>query len=156
MARTKRSSKQVGVDRDSRPERIREEVEGSLCRFGTDYIDLLYQHRVDQPRRSRRRPTRSVIWSTCGRCDFPVFRRRAAPISAVPMPSIQFCAADRIFSALAVAAFRTGIVTLNGSGQVALHEAPFHASFGSSGSKLTEAFDDLTSAVPFRAWALGA
>jgi hypothetical protein len=85
-----------------------------------------------------------VIWSTWGRCDFSVFRRRAAPKSAVPMPSIQFCAVDRIFSALAVAAFRTGIVTFNGSGQVALHEAPFHASFGSSGSKSTEAFDDLT------------
>jgi aryl-alcohol dehydrogenase-like predicted oxidoreductase len=31
----------------SRPERIREAVEGSLRRLGTDYIDLLYQHRVD-------------------------------------------------------------------------------------------------------------
>jgi aryl-alcohol dehydrogenase-like predicted oxidoreductase len=38
MARTKRSSEQIGV---------REEVEGSLCRFGIDYIDLLYEHRVD-------------------------------------------------------------------------------------------------------------
>jgi len=47
MARTKRSNKQVGVDRDGRPERIRKEVEGSLCRFGTDYIDLPYQNRVD-------------------------------------------------------------------------------------------------------------
>jgi hypothetical protein len=42
-----RSSKQVGVDRDSRPEHIREAVEGSLRRFGTDDIDLLYQHGVD-------------------------------------------------------------------------------------------------------------
>jgi aryl-alcohol dehydrogenase-like predicted oxidoreductase len=32
---------------DSRPSRIREAVEGSLQRLGTDYIDLLYQHRVD-------------------------------------------------------------------------------------------------------------
>ena len=31
----------------SRPEHIREAVEGSLRRLGTDYIDLLYQHRVD-------------------------------------------------------------------------------------------------------------
>ncbi|MBB4637796.1 aldo/keto reductase [Longimicrobium terrae] len=32
---------------DSRPEHVREVVEGSLRRLGTDYIDLLYQHRVD-------------------------------------------------------------------------------------------------------------
>ena len=39
--------KQVGIERDSRPEHIREAVEGSLRRLGTDHIDLLYQHRVD-------------------------------------------------------------------------------------------------------------
>src|SRR5207244_3982020 len=33
--------------RDSRPEHIREAVEGSLRRLQTDHIDLLYQHRVD-------------------------------------------------------------------------------------------------------------
>ena len=32
---------------DSRPSHIREAVEGSLHRLGTDRIDLLYQHRVD-------------------------------------------------------------------------------------------------------------
>ncbi len=32
---------------DSRPEHVREVVEGSLRRLGTDRIDLLYQHRVD-------------------------------------------------------------------------------------------------------------
>jgi aryl-alcohol dehydrogenase-like predicted oxidoreductase len=32
---------------DSRPERVREAVEGSLRRLNTDRIDLLYQHRVD-------------------------------------------------------------------------------------------------------------
>jgi aryl-alcohol dehydrogenase-like predicted oxidoreductase len=32
---------------DSRPEHIREVAEASLRRLGTDYIDLLYQHRVD-------------------------------------------------------------------------------------------------------------
>jgi aryl-alcohol dehydrogenase-like predicted oxidoreductase len=32
---------------DSRPERIRQAVEGSLKRLRTDHIDLLYQHRVD-------------------------------------------------------------------------------------------------------------
>lgn len=32
---------------DSRPEHIREAVEGSLQRLETDHIDLLYQHRVD-------------------------------------------------------------------------------------------------------------
>ena len=33
---------------DSRPEHIREAVEGSLRRLRTDRIDLLYQHRVDR------------------------------------------------------------------------------------------------------------
>lgn len=42
-----KNGKQVGTERDSRPEHIREAVEGSLRRLGTDYIDLLYQHRVD-------------------------------------------------------------------------------------------------------------
>lgn len=32
---------------NSRPEHIREAVEGSLCRLRTDHIDLYYQHRVD-------------------------------------------------------------------------------------------------------------
>ncbi len=36
------------VGMDSRPEHIREAVEGCLCRLGTDVIDLLYQHRVDR------------------------------------------------------------------------------------------------------------
>jgi aryl-alcohol dehydrogenase-like predicted oxidoreductase len=31
----------------SQPEHIKQAVEGSLRRLGTDYIDLLYQHRVD-------------------------------------------------------------------------------------------------------------
>jgi aryl-alcohol dehydrogenase-like predicted oxidoreductase len=33
---------------DSRPEHVREAVEGSLRRLNTDYIDLYYQHRVDK------------------------------------------------------------------------------------------------------------
>ncbi|HEX5575839.1 MAG TPA: aldo/keto reductase [Gemmatimonadales bacterium] len=36
-----------GLGLDSRPPHIREAVEGSLRRLGTDHIDLLYQHRVD-------------------------------------------------------------------------------------------------------------
>ena len=36
------------VGTDSRPEHIREAVEGCLRRLGTDHIDLLYQHRVDR------------------------------------------------------------------------------------------------------------
>jgi aryl-alcohol dehydrogenase-like predicted oxidoreductase len=39
------NGKNVGLN--SRPEHIREVVEGSLRRLDTDYIDLLYQHRVD-------------------------------------------------------------------------------------------------------------
>jgi aryl-alcohol dehydrogenase-like predicted oxidoreductase len=39
-------AKQVGTN--SRPEHIREAVEGSLKRLKTDHIDLLYQHRVDR------------------------------------------------------------------------------------------------------------
>jgi aryl-alcohol dehydrogenase-like predicted oxidoreductase len=42
-----KNGKQVGTERSSRPEHIREAVEGSLRRLDTDYIDLLYQHRVD-------------------------------------------------------------------------------------------------------------
>jgi aryl-alcohol dehydrogenase-like predicted oxidoreductase len=41
------NGKQVGTERASRPEHIRAAVEGSLRRLGTDYIDLLYQHRID-------------------------------------------------------------------------------------------------------------
>jgi aryl-alcohol dehydrogenase-like predicted oxidoreductase len=33
---------------DSRPEHVREAVEGSLRRLRTDHLDLLYQHRVDK------------------------------------------------------------------------------------------------------------
>jgi aryl-alcohol dehydrogenase-like predicted oxidoreductase len=36
------------VGADSRPENIFRAVEGCLRRLGTDYIDLLYQHRVDR------------------------------------------------------------------------------------------------------------
>lgn len=39
------NGRQTGVD--SRPEHVREVVEASLRRLGTDRIDLLYQHRVD-------------------------------------------------------------------------------------------------------------
>lgn len=51
----------VGADNtkqnlDSRPERIRIAVEGSLRRLKTDYIDLLYQHRVDPTCRSKTSP----------------------------------------------------------------------------------------------------
>ena len=40
-------SGEIGVDTDSRPEHIREVTETSLGHLGTDYIDVLYQHRVD-------------------------------------------------------------------------------------------------------------
>ena len=43
-----KDGKQLGTATASRPEDIREAVEGSLRRLNTDYIDLLYQHRVDR------------------------------------------------------------------------------------------------------------
>jgi aryl-alcohol dehydrogenase-like predicted oxidoreductase len=42
-----KDGKQHGTERDSRPEQIRQAVEGSLRRLATDHIDLLYQHRID-------------------------------------------------------------------------------------------------------------
>lgn len=42
-----KDGKQVGTERDSRPQTIRSAVEGSLKRLATDHIDLIYQHRVD-------------------------------------------------------------------------------------------------------------
>lgn len=38
----------INVGLDSRPGHIRDAVEGSLRRLETDYIDVLYQHRVDR------------------------------------------------------------------------------------------------------------
>jgi len=42
-----KDGKQLPGERASSPAQIREAVDGSLRRLGTDYIDLLYQHRVD-------------------------------------------------------------------------------------------------------------
>src|SRR5258708_20129806 len=42
-----KDGKQVGAETASRPEYIREAVEGSLLTLHTDYIALLYQHRFD-------------------------------------------------------------------------------------------------------------
>jgi aryl-alcohol dehydrogenase-like predicted oxidoreductase len=39
--------KEAGGGLNSRPERIRKALEGSLKRLRTDHVDLLYQHRVD-------------------------------------------------------------------------------------------------------------
>ncbi len=41
------NGRQVGTERDSRPAHIREALEGSLKRLGTDHVDVYYQHRVD-------------------------------------------------------------------------------------------------------------
>jgi aryl-alcohol dehydrogenase-like predicted oxidoreductase len=41
------NGKMAGGKLDSRPQYIRAALEGSLRRLGTDYVDLLYQHRVD-------------------------------------------------------------------------------------------------------------
>ena len=42
-----KDGKQIPDARASSPAEIREAVEGSLRRLGTDHIDLLYQHRID-------------------------------------------------------------------------------------------------------------
>jgi aryl-alcohol dehydrogenase-like predicted oxidoreductase len=67
---------------DSRPEHIREAVEGSLKRLRTDHIDLLYQHRVD-----RNVPMEDVAGTVGGSSVFP---KPAWPISAGPMPFTPF------------------------------------------------------------------
>ena len=71
----------VNVGVDSRPEHIREVVEGSLRRLKTDRIDLLYQHRVDRAvpigKGSLPRPVRG------GRADDPP-RTRGAPDLGAP------------------------------------------------------------------------
>jgi aryl-alcohol dehydrogenase-like predicted oxidoreductase len=41
------NGRQIGTELDSRPTTIRKAVEGSLRRLRTDYVDLIYQHRVD-------------------------------------------------------------------------------------------------------------
>ena len=41
------NGQRVGQEVDSRPEHIKEVADASLKRLRTDYIDLLYQHRVD-------------------------------------------------------------------------------------------------------------
>jgi aryl-alcohol dehydrogenase-like predicted oxidoreductase len=47
LNREAKDVKQIVGGLDSRPENIREALEGSLRRLGTDHVDLLYQHRVD-------------------------------------------------------------------------------------------------------------
>ncbi len=42
-----KAGKQVGTETSSHPDNIRDAVDSSLHRLQTDYIDLLYQHRVD-------------------------------------------------------------------------------------------------------------
>jgi len=42
------NGRQLGTDTDSRPDSVRRAVEGSLKRLQTDYIDLVYQHRLDR------------------------------------------------------------------------------------------------------------
>jgi aryl-alcohol dehydrogenase-like predicted oxidoreductase len=80
--------KMVGVN--SRPEHVREAVEGSLSRLGTDHIDLLYQHRVDPAvpiedvvgaMAKLVRGARSVFWDVGG--ERQMIRRHAVhPIAA--------------------------------------------------------------------------
>jgi aryl-alcohol dehydrogenase-like predicted oxidoreductase len=82
---------------DSRPEHIREVVEQSLRRLRTDRIDLLYQHRVDPPCRSRTssatmaelvRRARCATWAVGGQCGYAAPGLRSAPDQPRCSPSI--------------------------------------------------------------------
>ena len=77
------NGKQTGVT--SRPDDIRAAVDGSLRRLRTDYIDLLYQHRVDPdvPIEASQAPSRSS--SRSARSTTSACRRPASERSAVPM-----------------------------------------------------------------------
>src|SRR2546422_6759132 len=56
---------------DSRPERIKQSVDGSLKRLRTDVIDLYYQHRVDPNVPIDRKSTR--LNSSHGYISYAVF-----------------------------------------------------------------------------------
>ncbi len=43
----KRDPETLAMRRDGTPENVRESIEGSLRRLGTDHVDLYYQHRMD-------------------------------------------------------------------------------------------------------------
>jgi aryl-alcohol dehydrogenase-like predicted oxidoreductase len=77
------------LSRDARPERIAEEVRGSLRRLRTDVIDLYYLHRVDGDVPSRTRGARWPRSSKLGSCERSGSQRSASPTSSEPMPSIR-------------------------------------------------------------------
>jgi hypothetical protein len=107
-------------------EHIREAVEGSLRWLATDYIDLLYQHRVDPAV-----PIEEVAGTVSDLVKqkiFGLFRGRLRQHPPRRCRPSGFRAAERIFSALPTASLRTGIVTADGSGQMALDAFLFHAS----------------------------
>jgi aryl-alcohol dehydrogenase-like predicted oxidoreductase len=70
---------------NSKPAQIRQAVEGSLKRLGTDYVDLYYQHRVDPevPMEDVDGVVGDLIQQ--GKVRFSVSRRRGRNPSAVPM-----------------------------------------------------------------------
>ena len=70
QVRLPRSASRRDGGLDSRPEHIREAVEGSLRGSRTDRIDLLYQHRVDPRCRSRTSSARWASWSRQGKVRF--------------------------------------------------------------------------------------
>jgi aryl-alcohol dehydrogenase-like predicted oxidoreductase len=73
---------------DSRPEHIREVVDASLRRLQIEYIDLLYQHRVDPEFPSRTSRERWGSWCAPGRYVISAFRRRGRKRSGVRTPRI--------------------------------------------------------------------
>ena len=118
-------NKQVGADRNSRPEHIREAWKAPCAGLAPTVSTCSISTASIRPFPSRRWPTRSVIWSSRGSYDFRSFRGWVRQNPLRPCRPSGFRAAERIFSALPTATFRTGIVTANGSGQVALHDEAF-------------------------------
>ena len=84
---------------NSRPEHIKQVVEGSLKRLRIDAIDLYYQHRVDHKRADRRRSGSSERSDPARKSEtLRTVRGRRSKRYAEPMRFNCDCAAERIFA----------------------------------------------------------